>query len=62
MLRLLLLLLAIAYLAGSSVSVSAAERLRVGFPSLATALSPTWVAAKKGFWKKYDLDVELILL
>jgi ABC-type nitrate/sulfonate/bicarbonate transport system substrate-binding protein len=62
MLRLILSLLVIAYLAGSSVSVSAADKLRVGFPSLATALSPTWVAAKKGFWKKYDLDVELILL
>ena len=62
MLRLLISLLVIAYLAGSSVSVSAAGKLRVGFPSLATALSPTWVAAKKGFWKKYDLDVELILL
>jgi ABC-type nitrate/sulfonate/bicarbonate transport system substrate-binding protein len=52
----------IGYLAGSSAIVLGADRLRVGFPSLATALSPTWVAAKKGFWKKYDLDVELILL
>ena len=37
MLRLLISLLVIAYLAGSSVSVSAADKLRVGFPSLATA-------------------------
>jgi ABC-type nitrate/sulfonate/bicarbonate transport system substrate-binding protein len=40
----------------------AAETVRVGFPSLATALSPTWVTAKKGFWKKNGLDVELIYL
>lgn len=46
----------------SKMSVHAAERLRVGFPSLATALSPTWVTSKKGFWKKNGLDVELIYL
>ena len=62
MLRLVYSLFLIACLAGSSISVFAADKLRVGFPSLATALSPTWVTAKKGFWKKYDLDVELILL
>ena len=62
MLPLLISLLLIVCLAGSSVSVFAADKLRVGFPSLATALSPTWIAAKKGFWKKHDLDVELILL
>lgn len=60
--RLALSLLLIACVAGFSASGFAADKLRVGFPSLATALSPTWVAAKKGFWKKYDLDVELILL
>jgi NitT/TauT family transport system substrate-binding protein len=49
-------------LAGFTASSFAADKLRVGIPSLATALSPTWVAAKKGFWKKHDLDVELILL
>lgn len=42
--------------------VQASERLRVGYPSLATALSPGWVTAEHGFWKKYDLDVELIYL
>ncbi|MGB7948952.1 MAG: ABC transporter substrate-binding protein, partial [Candidatus Binatia bacterium] len=46
----------------SASEILAADKLRVGFPSLATALSPTWVAAKKGFWKKQNLDVELILL
>src|ERR671911_143965 len=60
--RILILLCLIGYIASSSAFVVAADKLRVGFPSLATALSPTWVAAKKGFWQKYDLDVELILL
>jgi len=40
----------------------AAEKIRAIFPSLATALSPSWVTAEKGFWKKYGLDVELIYL
>jgi NitT/TauT family transport system substrate-binding protein len=60
--RLALSLLVILSLAVSADTASAGDKLRVGFPSLATALSPSWVAAKKGFWKKYDLDVELILL
>lgn len=38
------------------------EKLRVGFPSLATALSPSWITSKKGFWKRYGLDVELIYM
>jgi NitT/TauT family transport system substrate-binding protein len=46
----------------SPSSLLAAEKLRVGFPSLATALSPTWVGVKKGFWQKHGLDVELIYL
>jgi len=43
-------------------SLNAADKLRVGFPSLATALSPAWVAMKKEFWKKHGLEVELIYL
>jgi NitT/TauT family transport system substrate-binding protein len=46
----------------AATSLQAAEKLRVGFPSLATALSPSWVAVKKGFWKKNGLDIELIYL
>ena len=43
-------------------ALAAAEKLRVGFPSLATALSPSWVGVKQDLWKKQDLDVELIYL
>ena len=58
--RLLILLCLVGSITGSSTLALGADKLRVGFPSLATALSPTWVAAKKGFWKKYDPDVQLI--
>jgi len=40
----------------------AAERMRVAFPSMSAVLSPAWVTVEKGYWKKYDLDVELIYL
>lgn len=60
--RLWTLLCLVGTIAGLPAMGLSADKLRVGFPSLATALSPTWVAAKQGFWKKYDLDVELILL
>lgn len=40
----------------------AAEKVRVAYPALATALSPSWVTSEKGLWKKHGLDVELILL
>src|SRR5512143_2418065 len=46
----------------SATKAAAAEKLRAAFPSLATALSPSWITAEKGFWKKYGLDVELIYL
>ena len=39
-----------------------AEKQRVAYPSLGLALSPSWVTLEKGFWRKYGLDVELILL
>ena len=40
----------------------AADKIRVAFPSLATALSPSWITADKGMWRKYGLEVELIYL
>jgi NitT/TauT family transport system substrate-binding protein len=39
-----------------------AEKQRMAYPSLGLALSPSWVTLEKGFWRKYGLDVELILL
>lgn len=62
MVKRLTLIALIVFLVGSAPKGAAAERLRAAFPSLATALSPSWIAAEKGFWKKYGLDVELIYL
>ncbi len=41
---------------------SAAQAVRVGYPSLATGFAASWVTADKGIWKKQGLDVELIFL
>jgi NitT/TauT family transport system substrate-binding protein len=49
-------------LLAAPVQVSAAEKIRAAFPSLATALSPSWIAAETGAWKRYGIDVELIYL
>ena len=43
-------------------STSAAQVIRVGYPSLATGFAASWVTADKGIWKKHGLDVELIFL
>jgi NitT/TauT family transport system substrate-binding protein len=60
--KLTLLALMLLFVIGGAAEAAAVEKLRAAFPSLATALSPSWIAAEKGFWKKYGLDVELIYL
>jgi NitT/TauT family transport system substrate-binding protein len=40
----------------------AADKLRVAFPTLGPGSTPSWVTLEAGVWKKYDLDVELVLL
>jgi hypothetical protein len=40
-------LVTVLFLLGQALPLAAAEKLGVGFPSLATALSPAWVAVKK---------------
>ena len=42
--------------------IMAADKVRAAFPSLATALSPSWIAAEQGAWRKHGLDVEIIYL
>ena len=56
-----LFIMAVGLLVGATRSL-AADKIRVGFPSLATALSPSWITADKGMWRKYGIDVELIYL
>jgi NitT/TauT family transport system substrate-binding protein len=43
-------------------SASAAQVVRVGYPSLATGFAASWVTADKGIWKKHGIEVELIFL
>ena len=50
------------FLLSAPGALHAAEKIRAAFPSLATALSPSWIAAETGVWKKYGFDVELIYL
>jgi len=40
----------------------AADRVRVGLSALSLANSPLWVAEEKGFFKKYGIDSEIILV
>ena len=40
----------------------AADKLRVAFPTLGPGSTPSWVTLEAGMWKRYDLDVELVLL
>lgn len=39
-----------------------AEQFRVAFPTLGPGSTPAWVSLEAGAWKKYGLDVELVLL
>ena len=40
----------------------AADRVRVGLSALSLANSPLWVAEERGFFKKYGIDCEIILV
>ncbi len=40
----------------------AADKMTVAYATLGPALSPGWVTADKGIWKKHGLDVELVYL
>ncbi len=41
---------------------SAADGVRVGLSALSLANGPLWVAEEKGFFKKYDIEPEIILV
>ena len=55
-------LILILQFAAVASTVHAAEKLRVAYPAVAPGSTPSWVTAEKGIWKKYDLDVEPILV
>lgn len=39
-----------------------AEKIRVAYPAVAPGLTPSWITAEAGIWRKYGLDVETILV
>jgi NitT/TauT family transport system substrate-binding protein len=61
--RLTLLLIAVsAALWFSASQARAAEKIRVAYPAVAPGLTPSWITAEAGIWRKYGLDVETILV
>jgi ABC-type nitrate/sulfonate/bicarbonate transport system substrate-binding protein len=46
----------------SASQAHAAEKIRVAYPAVAPGLTPSWVTAESGIWRKYGLDVETILV
>jgi ABC-type nitrate/sulfonate/bicarbonate transport system substrate-binding protein len=40
----------------------AAEKIRIAYPAVAPGLTPSWITAEAGIWRKYGLDVETILV
>lgn len=45
-----------------AVEAHAAEKVRVAYPAVAPGLTPSWVTADAGIWRKHGLDVETILV
>ncbi len=46
----------------STSQAGAAEKIRVAYPAVAPGLTPSWITAEAGIWRKYGLDVETILV
>jgi ABC-type nitrate/sulfonate/bicarbonate transport system substrate-binding protein len=40
----------------------AADKIRVGFSAISLANAPVWIAEEKGFFKKYDIETEAIVV
>ena len=57
-----LLIFALWIVALAAQSVSAADKIRVGFSAVSLANAPVWIAEEKGFFKKYDIETEAIVI
>ena len=51
-------ILAIALAWSLTATLSAADKIRVGFSAISLANAPVWIAEEKGFFKKYDIETE----
>jgi len=40
----------------------AVDKIRVGFSAISLANAPVWIAEEKGFFKKYDIETEAIVI
>ena len=57
-----LLIFALWIVALVAQSLSAADKIRVGFSAISLANAPVWIAEEKGFFKKYDIETEAIVI
>jgi NitT/TauT family transport system substrate-binding protein len=55
-------LMLVAFLLLSWVECFAQTRLQLGYSSFSSNITPLWVAREEGFFKRFGLDVELILI
>ena len=55
-------LLTIILLLSLTATLSAADKIRVGFSAISLANAPAWIAEEKGFFKKYDIETEAIVI
>jgi NitT/TauT family transport system substrate-binding protein len=44
------------------VGLQAADKIRVGFSAISLSNAPVWIAEEKGFFKKYDIETEAIVV
>ena len=54
--------LAIALALSLTAPLFAADKIRVGFSAISLANAPVWIAEEKGFFKKYDIETEAIVI
>jgi ABC-type nitrate/sulfonate/bicarbonate transport system substrate-binding protein len=57
-----ILILALLTVALEPPSAFAADKIRVGFSAISLANAPVWIAEEKGFFKKYDIETEAIVV
>jgi len=60
MFRPYLLPIALMFLLGAPAL--AADKIRVGFSAISLSNAPVWIAEEKGFFKKYDIETEAIVV
>ena len=60
--RLIVYYLIIAAALAAPSSKAAGEAIRVGIPGLSAEFTPVWAAYDRGRFKRYGLDVEIIVM